>query len=66
MKKQDYIGYINKTSTKKLEEKLEELRLTLMKTYTFTEHIKGFKESRGKLRKEMARIKTELRKRREP
>ena len=51
---------------KELEEKIEELKLMIMKTHTFTEGKKGVKESGTNLRKEIARIKTELRKRQNP
>ena len=62
MKKQDYKQFTNK----KLEEKIEELKLMVMKTHTFTEGKKGIKEGRTKVRKEIAKILTEIRKRRKP
>jgi len=48
-----------RTSKKKLEEMIKELDLRIMRTYTFKKE-KDLK-IRSKLRREIARIKTELR-----
>ena len=46
-----------------LTKTIEELNVRVMQTYVFHEGAKEKKENRSKLRKEIARIKTELRRR---
>lgn len=62
MKKEDYSKY-TKAELKKL---IADLMMRIMRTYGFTETKKSEKpQNRKKLRKEIARIKTELNSRRE-
>ena len=51
---------------KELEEKIKELILYLMQSYAIAEKTKAKRENRTNLRNEIARIKTELRKRQNP
>ena len=61
MNKQDYKKY----SEKELNKLIKDLKIRLMRTYHFTEGSKSEKpESRPRLRKERARVETELSKRR--
>ena len=51
---------------KELEEKIKELILYVMQSYSITEKTKAKRENRTKLRNEIARIKTELEIRKNP
>lgn len=62
MKKTDYTNY----PKRELNELIKGLKIRLMRTYHFTEGSKAEKpENRKRLRQEIARMKTELSRRKE-
>jgi ribosomal protein L29 len=48
---------------KQLKEKIEELSFHIMQSYSMAEKAKAKPENRSKMRREIARIKTELKRR---